>query len=117
MKLKAETIVQTLVAMLVFMTALLLTFALFARMNVDDDDPFALAQAEEQVRNVISDFESGKRDAGFSDEYDWGSVTVCSAPYRDYEDLVQINVIARIPSSRKEIRRTILIEAEHGRKE
>lgn len=120
MSLKAETIVQTLVAMLVFLTALLLTFSLFARLNVSDDDPFALAQAEEQVRSVIDDYKSGRQStvpAAWADaehaqttEYEWGNMTVYAVPYKDYPDLAQLSVVAKIPSSRKEIRRTVLVE-------
>lgn len=120
MRLKAETIVQTLVAMLVFLTALLLTFSLFARLNVSDDDPFALAQAEEQVRSVIDDYKSGRQstvpaaraDAEHAQttEYEWGSMTLYAVPYKDYPNLAQLSVVAKIPSSRKEIRRTVLVE-------
>ena len=118
MRFRAETIIQTLVAMLVFLTALMLTFGLFSRFSISGDDPYAIAAAEEHVRNIVCDFKSGKsridskpgRDFTRTMEYEWGTITLTAAMYQGYSDLMQLTVSAKIPSIHKEIWRTALVE-------
>lgn len=103
-RLRAASLLEAIVAAVLFLTVFAAAMELLPRLTVRDDDALLVAEAEYRVGRAFDKYASGLWPAGeYAESYDWGTVTVLVEPYRDFRDLQVLTVTARIDGSRKRI--------------
>lgn len=103
-RLRGATLLEAIVAAVLFLTVFAAVMELLPRLTVRDDDALLVAEAEYRVSRAYDKYASGLWLAGeYAEDYDWGTVTVLVEPYRDFSDLQVLTVMARIDGSRKRI--------------
>lgn len=103
-RLRGASLLEAIVAAVLFLTVFAAVMELLPRLTVRDDDALLVAEAEYHVGRTYDKYASGLWPAGeYAESYDWGTVTVLVEPYRDFRDLQVLTVTARIDGSRKRI--------------
>lgn len=103
-RLRGATLLEAIVAAVLFLTVFAAAMELLPRLTVRDDDALLVAEAEYRASRAYDKYASGLWPAGkYSETYDWGAVAIRIEPYREFADLQVVTVSARIDGSRKRI--------------
>lgn len=103
-RLRAASLLEAIVAAVLFLTVFAAVMELVPRLTVRDDDALLVAEAEYRVSRAFDKYASGVWPAGeYAETYDWGAVAIRIEPYREFADLQVVTVSARIDGSRKRI--------------
>ncbi|MBQ8838383.1 MAG: hypothetical protein IJ005_03595 [Bacteroidales bacterium] len=105
--LKGASLVEALVASVIFLTIFLIatdSLINIARINIDGPSP---VEVEEALRDCIRRFEV-KPDNGRSYDFDWGVVEVGAKPYRRSDEILDVTITARTWNGRTVIYRYLL---------
>lgn len=109
--LRAASLLEAVVAAVLFLTVFAAVMELIPRLTVRDDDALLVAEAEYRVGQTFEKYGTGLWPCGeYTEEYDWGRVTVLVRTYRDYADLQAVTVMASIDGSNKQIIHKQLVE-------
>lgn len=110
-RLRGSSLLEAVVAAVLFLTVYAAVMELLPRLTVRDDDPLLVAEADYRVGRAFDKYGSGVWPCGeYTETYDWGTVTVRIERYRDFTDLQIVTVAAHIDGSRKRITLKQLIE-------
>lgn len=111
LSLRAASLLEAVVAAVLFLTVFAAVMELIPRLTVRDDDALLVAEAEYRVGQAFEKYGTGLWPCGeYTEEYDWGRVAVLVRTYRDYADLQAVTVMARIDGSNKQIIHKQLVE-------
>lgn len=103
-RLRGATLLEAIVAAVLFLTVFAGAMELLPRLTVRDDDALLVAEAEYRVGRVFDKYASGLWPSGeYAETYDWGDVAIRVEPYRDFSDVQVQTITARIDGSRKRI--------------
>lgn len=110
-RLRAASLLEAVVAAVLFLTVFAAVMELIPRLTVRDDDALLVAEAEYRVGQVFEKYGTGLWPCGeYTETYDWGAVTAFVEPYRDFADLQVVTVSVRIVGSGKRIMHKQLVE-------
>lgn len=110
-RLRAASLLEAVVAAVLFLTVFTVTMELLPRLTVRDDDALLVAEAEYRVGKAFEKYGTGLWPCGeYAENYDWGKITVRIEPYRNFTDLQAIGITARIAGSGKRIGHRQLVE-------
>lgn len=103
-RLRAASLLEAVVAAVLFLTVFAGAMELLPRLTVRDDDALLAAEAEYRVARAFEKYVSGVWPPGeYAERYDWGDVAILVEPYSYFSDLQVLTITARIDGSRKRI--------------
>lgn len=110
-RLKGASLLEAIVAAVLFLTVFAVVMELLPRLTVRDDDALLMAEADYRVGRTFDKYATGVWPCGeYAEAYDWGAVTILVESYRGFSDVQAITVSARIDGSRKRITIKQLVE-------
>lgn len=110
-RLRGTSLLETIVAAVLFLTVFAAVMELLPYLTVRNDDALLVAEADYCVGRAFDKYATGLWPCGeYVETYDWGMITVRIEHYRDFVDLQVVIVLARIDGSRKRITLKQLIE-------
>ena len=110
-RLKGASLLEAIVAAVLFLTVFAVVMELLPRLTVRDDDALLVAEADYRVGRAFDKYATGMWPCGdYAEAYDWGTVMVWVEAYRGFSDLQVVTVSARIDGSRKRIVHRQLVE-------
>lgn len=110
-RLKGASLLEAIVAAVLFMTVFAAVMELLPRLTVRDDDTLLLAEAEYRVGLAFEKYGTGLWPNGeYAEVYDWGEITLRIESYRDFDDMQVVTITARIDGSQKRITHKQLIQ-------
>lgn len=108
---KGASLLEAIVAAVIFMTVFAAVMEVMPRLSVRDDDALLVAEAEYRTARACDKYNTGLWPCGeYTERYEWGEITVRIAPYRDFGDIQVVTATARITGSRKRVSIQNLIE-------
>lgn len=109
--LQGATLLEAIVAAVLFLTVFAAVTELVPRLTLRDDDALLVAEAEYRTLRMCEKYATGLWPCDtYIESCDWGRIEVEITPYRDYDDLQVVTLRARIDGSRKRINHKQLIE-------
>lgn len=103
-RLRGATLLEAIVAAVLFLTVFAAVMELLPRLTVRDDDALLVAEAEYRAGRAYDKYASGVWPPGeYAERYDWGDVAILVEPYSYFSDLQVLTITARIDGSRKRI--------------
>lgn len=110
-RLKGASLLEAIVAAVLFLTVFAAVMELLPRLTVRDDDALLVAEADYHVGRAFEKYGTGLWPCGeYVEAYDWGEVRVQIEVYRDFEAMQAVEITARINGSRKRIAHKQVIE-------
>lgn len=110
-RLRGASLLEAIVAAVLFLTVFAAVMELLPRLTVRDDDALLVAEADYRAGRAFDKYATGLWPSGeYAEAYDWGAVTVRIDAYRGFPDLQVVTVSARIDGCRKRITLKQLIE-------
>ncbi len=110
-KLKGTSLIEAIVAAVIFLLVFVTALELMPRLSVRDDDALLVAEAEYRVGRTFDKYASGVWPVGeYAEKYVWGGITTRIEYYRNFDDIQQITVTAKINGNRKRIVHKQLVE-------
>lgn len=101
-KLKGASLLEVIVAAVFFLTVFAAVMELLPRLTVRRDDALLVAAAEYDLGRAFGKYGTGLWPWGeYVEVHDWGTICVKISPYRDFGDMHQIGIEARIEGSSK----------------
>ncbi len=101
--LKAGTLVEVIVASVVFLTVFAISLHTTTRLAVGGHEGGNFALADCLVRSCVREFSDGRHEDGtYERTYDRVIVAIAVGPYRDYEQLQQLTVSTVVNRKRLE---------------
>lgn len=102
--LRAASLLEAVVAAVLFLTVFAAAMELVPRLTLRDDDALRVAEAEYRAGQAFEKYATGLWPCGeYAAEYGWGRVAVLVEPYRDFADMQVVTVTALIGGSSKRI--------------
>lgn len=109
--LRGASLLEAIVAAVLFLTVFAAIMELLPRFAVRDDDARLAAEAEYRVGRTFEKYGTGLWPCGeYAENCEWGDITVRIASYRDFADVQTVTVTARVAGSRKRVAFTQLIQ-------
>lgn len=110
-RLRGASLLETIVAAVLFLAVFAALMELIPRLTVRDDEALVTAEAEYRAARAFDKYGSGLWPAGeYAERYDWGEVTTRISHYRAVREVQQLTVTARIDGCRKRIVHRQLVE-------
>lgn len=110
-RLRGASLLEAIVAAVLFLTVCAAVMELLPRLTVRDDDALLVAEADYRAGWAFDKYATGLWPSGeYAEAYDWGAVTVLVESYRGFSDVQIVTVSARIGGSRKRITLKQLVE-------
>mgnify|MGYP000049614625 FL=1 len=110
-RLKGASLLEAIVAAVLFLTVFAAVMELLPRLTVRDDDALLVAEANYRAGRAFDKYATGLWPSGeYVEAYDWGAVTVRIEAYCGFSNLQVVTVSARIDGSRKRITLKQLVE-------
>lgn len=101
-RLRAASLLEAVVAAVLFLTVFATALELVPRLTLRDDDALLVAEAEYRVGLAFGKYGTGLWPAGeYAEGYDRGAVLIRIEPYGDCGDMQVVAITARIDGSRK----------------
>ncbi len=106
--LKASTLVEVIVASVVFLTIFAISLHTLTRLSVNPREGEMFAEVDCLLRSTFREYADGRHDEGkYTREWERGEITVVVAPYRDYGNLQEITVSTVVNRKRIEYKHII----------
>lgn len=103
-RLKGASLLEAIVAAVLFMTVFVAVMELLPRLTVRDDDALLVAEAEYRVENALTKYGTGLWPCEeYRKEYDWGVIIVKIEQHKVLKDIQIISITGDIEGSRKKI--------------
>ena len=111
MKLRASTLIETIIASVIFLAVFMISLETVSRLTVRNNDNIILVEADYRVKECFREYGDGRHENGqYTCEYDWGGITILIHPYRNYAGLQEITITADIESIAKRLELRHIIE-------
>ena len=109
-RLSGASLLEAIVAAVIFLTVFAAAMELMPRLAVRGDDAVLLAEARLRVDRAFQKYASGVWPCGeYTETYDWGTVRVRVAEYSDFDDIRDVEATARIANGGRLVRHRQLI--------
>lgn len=109
-RVKGASLLEAIVAAVLFLTIFATVMELLPRLTVRDDDALLIAEAEYRVALTFDKYATGLWPCGeYTEAYDWGTVVIRVEIYGDFADVQAITISAHVDGSRKRIEHKQLI--------
>jgi hypothetical protein len=103
-KLKGSSMVEAIVASLIFITVFAISLTTLTRLTLRKDEGYVLLEAERAMAECSMRYGNGTWSEGeYNDDFEWGEITTVIAPYSDYKRIQQVSLRVTIRGSRKTI--------------
>ncbi|MCL2562127.1 MAG: hypothetical protein FWE10_07425 [Rikenellaceae bacterium] len=113
--LRASTLVETLVASVIFMCVFAISLETLSRLTTRDDDNAVLVEADYRVKELFRLYGDGTHGAGeHKQEYDWGTITVRISPYGEYGRVQEVAITADVMRVSKLLEFRHIVEIADG---
>lgn len=98
------SLLEAVVAAVLFLTLFAAAVELVPRLTVRDDDALLVAEAEYRAGRAFEKYATGLWPCGeYAERQDWGEITVQVSAYGDHDGVRCVTVTARIDGSRKRV--------------
>lgn len=102
--LPGASLLEAVVAAVLFLTLFAAVMELVPRLTVRDDDALLVAEAEYRAGRAFEKYATGLWPCGeYAERQDWGDITVQVSSYGGHDGVRCVTVTARIDGSRKQI--------------
>lgn len=109
--LKASTLVETIIASVIFMCVFMISLETISRLTVQEDDNTVLVEADYRIKECLREYGDGRHaDGQYTREYGWGRIVILIHNYRSYADLQELTIIAEIESISKRLEFKHIVE-------
>ncbi|MDR2293310.1 MAG: hypothetical protein LBE11_07545 [Prevotellaceae bacterium] len=115
MTFRAETVIQTIIAALIFMLVFLISLDTVVRITTSENDAYLLVDANYQMSAFFAELSDGKHQNGnYTKYFEEGKLSAEISQYKNYPDLQIIVVNAEVSKIKKHIvlRHIVKIENE-----
>lgn len=110
-RLKGATLLEAIVAALLFLLVFTAAMELLPRLTIREDDTLLLTEADYRVRKTFEKYAAACPPCGdYAEAYDWGRIEIRITHYGDFPKLRVVVVKAQIDGSRKTLEHRQLIE-------
>ena len=110
-RLKGASLLEAIVAAVLFLTVFAAVMELLPGLTVRDDDALLVAESDYRAGRAFDKSATGLWPCGeYAEAYDWGAVTVLVEAYRGFSDVQVVTVSVRLGGSRKRIVLKQLVE-------
>lgn len=110
-RLNGASLLEAVVAAVLFLTVFAAVMELLPRLTVRDDDALAWAEAQSRLAQAAEKYATGLWPCGkYTETEDRIGVRVLVAPYRDFADLQVVTLEARIEGSDRRIALKIVVQ-------
>jgi hypothetical protein len=104
MTLRAETVIQAIIAALIFMVVFLVSLDTIVRITTAEDDAYLLVDANYQISSFFAELSDGKHQNGsYTKYFGEGKLSAEISQYKNYPDLQIIVINAKINKIKKQI--------------
>lgn len=104
MKLRAETLIQTIVAALIFMLAFLISLDTVVRITTSNHDAYMLVDANYQISSFFNELADGKHPNGkYTKEFTSGKLYAEISQFGSYNNIQLIVITAEMEKINKQI--------------
>jgi hypothetical protein len=112
-RLRASTLLETIIASLIFMCVFAISLETVSRLTTRSSDNAVLVEADYRIMECVREYGDGRHaDGQYTREYEWGTIVVLLGPYREYADLQQLTVTADVKSLSKHLEFRHIIERD-----
>jgi hypothetical protein len=112
MRLKAETLIQAIVAALIFMVIFLISLETVVRITTSQDDAYTLVDADYQISLFFAELSDGKHTYGnYVKYFSGGKLTAEISQYQEYTNLQIVTVTAELNKIKKHITFRHIVES------
>lgn len=102
--LPGASLLEAVVAAVLFLTLFAAVMELVPRLTVRDDDALLVAEAEYRAGRAFEKYATGLWPCGeYAERQGWGDITVQVSAYGDHDGVRCVTVTARIDGSRKRV--------------
>ncbi|MDR2653238.1 MAG: hypothetical protein LBC68_13190 [Prevotellaceae bacterium] len=115
MILRAETLIQAIIAALIFMVVFLISLDTVVRITISKSDAYLLVDANYQISSFFAELSDGKHQNGtYTKYFSGGKLSAEISQYKHYPDMQMIVINAEIDKIKKHIifRHTVEIKNE-----
>jgi hypothetical protein len=115
MRLAGSSMIEAIVASLIFLTVFVLSLSALTGLTLRKDEGYVLLEVERALAGCFLRYGDGTGSQGsYTEDFKWGSVTTTIETYGDYENIGQVVLRAGITGSRKviEYRRLVVLRSE-----
>ncbi|WP_295940254.1 hypothetical protein [uncultured Alistipes sp.] len=110
-RLNGASLLEAVVAAVLFLTVFAAVMELVPRLTVRDDDALLVAEAEYRIGRTFEKYATGLWPCGeYTENYDWGRIIVSIDIYSERSDMQVVSLQALIDGSRKRIGHKQVIE-------
>ena len=103
-KLRAETLIQAIIAALIFMTVFLISVDTVVRITTSNNDAYILVDVDYQISSFFAELADGKRPNGtYTKFFSEGKLSAEISQYDNYANLQLIVINAEIQKMKKRI--------------
>ena len=104
MKFRAETLIQTIVAALIFMVVFLISIDTIVRITTSNNDAYVLVDVDYQISSFFAELADGKHPNGsYTKHFPEGKLTAEISPFKNYANLQLIIINAEVQKMKKRI--------------
>jgi hypothetical protein len=114
MRLKGSSMIEAIVASLIFLTVFILSLSTLTGLTLREDEGYVLLEAQRAMTDCFRRYGDGTHAKGiYTDEFEWGEITTTITGYGEYEDIQQVHLRAKLSGSRKTIEYRRLVAIGH----
>ncbi len=110
--LKGSSLVETLVAAVIFLSVFFASIEMLARITVADEAAMDVVVAELQMRRMFDGYADAPSGTSHTQEFPWGDITVSVERYGESRRLNVVNVCARIKCGGRVLQYRRIVEYE-----
>ena len=111
--LKAETLVQTMVASLIVLLVFTISLETLSRINTSRNNVELLLDVDYQLSHYVDRFVAGEYELDYYKfEKEWGEIEVRSNPYKGYNNLREVSFKVRVIPVNRVILRKMIVKDE-----
>ncbi len=106
--LRASTLVEVIVASVIFLTIFAISLHTITRLAVNPAEGEAFAEADSQILSCFRELADGRHEEGeYTRSYNRGEILITIASYRDYDELQEITISTAVNRKRIEYKHII----------
>lgn len=111
MRLPALSLIEVIVASLIFLTVFTISLQTVVGLTARQNDDAVYIVADMAIKTTYTEYYMGRIDMPeYKIEYSWGDITGQLIPYNDYDGIEELTLIARLSRGGREIIYRYLIE-------
>ncbi len=104
LKLSGSSLLESVVASLIFLFVFVVSLSTLTGLTLRPDEGYVLLEAENALADCFRHYGNGNLNEGtYTDIFEWGEITTSITEYRNYGNIQQITMKARITGNRKVI--------------